>query len=145
MSESDSIQITPEIKGRFWGKVIRPVAAPDACWNWTAGTNSKGYGIFTIRYPKTELAHRFSFITENGEINEGYVVRQICKNQLCVNPKHLKQVKAGDVKGSQKFDAKKQKQIYAFYQKNDWKSTMKKFEVSSGTLGNIIAKFQKKE
>ena len=142
MKEIKGNQITETITTRFRAKVQKPTGEPEACWSWSAGTNSKGYGIFTIKYPATELAHRFSYQCEKGEIAEGYVVRQICKNRLCVNPSHLKLIKASDVKAGQKFTDKQKKKIFEYYKIHNWAETLVKYKISNGLLGNIVKSFK---
>lgn len=41
---------------------------------------------------KIILAHRFSYETFVGPIPEGLVIDHLCRNTLCVNPKHLEPV-----------------------------------------------------
>lgn len=76
-----------EIETRFWEKI--DVGDPEKCWNWIAGTQSKGYGSFGIGNGKTALAHRVAYELENGEIPEGQCVMHNCDNRLCCNPNHL--------------------------------------------------------
>lgn len=73
---------------RFWNKVI--ISDPEECWNWTAGTQSQGYGSFGIAPGKIALAHRLAYELENGEIPDGMCVMHTCDNRLCCNPAHLK-------------------------------------------------------
>jgi len=76
-----------ELITRFWYKV--DIKYPDSCWNWTAGTQSKGYGSFGIGNGKTALAHRVAFELEYGEIPEGLCVMHGCDNRKCCNTNHL--------------------------------------------------------
>lgn len=59
------------------------------CWNWTKST-SDGYGHFVIaKEKKSYRAHRFMYEQVNGTVPPGLVIRHLCLNKLCCNPKHL--------------------------------------------------------
>jgi len=70
---------------RFWPKVEKTAA----CWNWIAGKNYEGYGIFWDgeRYV---TAHRFAHSIAAGKIPEKMQVDHTCHNRGCVNPTHLR-------------------------------------------------------
>jgi hypothetical protein len=72
----------------FWAKVNKT----ETCWLWTASTcgRNRRYGKFGIGYPRTMLAHRWSWETANGPIPAGMQVDHICRVTLCVNPSHLR-------------------------------------------------------
>ena len=70
---------------RFWSKVNK--LGRLECWNWLAGINNGGYGVFYFEgafYP----AHRFSWLLNNS-IPVGLLVLHVCGNSKCVNPIHL--------------------------------------------------------
>ena len=75
---------------RFWSKADQSTG-PDACWPWTAGKTTDGYGQFWIGGAMV-TAHRLAFIATNGPIPEGLVLDHLCRNRACVNPAHLQVV-----------------------------------------------------
>lgn len=57
------------------------------CWDWTAGLNNKGYGIFCFNKSRM-YAHRFSYLVFNGPLLNLNVCHE-CDRPICCNPKHL--------------------------------------------------------
>ena len=76
-----------QCKERFMDKVL---VIPDGCWEWQGANNGKsGYGRFYYN-GKNRCAHRVSYELFVGEIPLNKTIDHICRNHLCVNPKHLR-------------------------------------------------------
>ena len=72
---------------RFWRAV--DIKNADDCWEWMGTRHKKGYGEFTLPNKVGIKAHRYSWISINGEISDGLVVCHRCDNPPCCNPAHL--------------------------------------------------------
>lgn len=75
----------------FWSKVQRGEA--DACWPWTGATDM-GYGVLK-RGGKKLQAHRYVYTLTHGELTPGRHLVHSCRNRMCVNPAHLREVAPG--------------------------------------------------
>jgi hypothetical protein len=71
----------------FWAKVNKT----ETCWLWTASKKGR-YGQFGVGYPKTVLAHRWSYENAFGAIPAGMQIDHMCRVKLCVRPDHLRVV-----------------------------------------------------
>jgi hypothetical protein len=76
----------PDAK-RFWSKVDKS-GGPDACWPWTTGHSSKGYGHAQFDR-RTQRAHRVALELSGVSIPSGRMVLHRCDNPPCCNPAHL--------------------------------------------------------
>lgn len=74
-----------ELGDRFWSKVVK---IPGGCWEWIAGKNSQGYGVFRLG-DKMCQAPRLAYEEANGPIPKGFCIHHRCRNKRCVSPKHL--------------------------------------------------------
>ncbi len=82
---------------RFWHYVDKS-AGPDACWPWTGGIQSEGYGAFYWQGKKIG-AHVLAYLLANGlEVmpentpHVDHVRAKGCRMRHCCNPAHLEAV-----------------------------------------------------
>lgn len=77
---------------RFASKVaFGPRLLDSACWNWTAQIEWDGYGRFWW-LGRHWRAHRASFTAAVRPLKPGETIDHLCRNRLCVNPKHMEPV-----------------------------------------------------
>lgn len=76
------------------------VDADTGCWVWRGKVSSSGYGQLTVRilgkaYPVNLYVHRLAVVVFQGKrLRDDCHVDHKCRNQLCLNPEHVRQVKA---------------------------------------------------
>lgn len=78
-----------DILARFETKMTK--GKDTECWDWTSYKYWNGYGMFWDG-KKQVRAHRWSHEHFVGPIPDGLVIDHLCRNRLCVNPKHLEPV-----------------------------------------------------
>src|SRR6056300_1762957 len=77
------------LEDRFWEKVDK--RSEFECWEWTAATDTHGYGQLKGSGPRAVniRSHRVSYEIRNGPIPKGKHVLHHCDNRRCNNPRHL--------------------------------------------------------
>ena len=77
--------------------VVDPITG---CWEWQGKKDRGGYGQLTIRvpgkpHPVNVYAHRLAVVVFQGvKLRDDCHVDHKCRNQGCINPEHVRQVKA---------------------------------------------------
>lgn len=79
-----------------WHWLVDRRAGPFACWPWTGGRTGGGYGRVSIRLDgrwRGAGAHQVAHYLATGRWERranGRLVRHLCHNRLCCNPRHLR-------------------------------------------------------
>jgi len=62
------------------------------CWRWTGKLSKEGWGRIRVGEGRQVLAHVLSYELHKGSIPQGHLLKRICSNRDCVNPKHLRAI-----------------------------------------------------
>lgn len=71
----------------------------DSCIEWTGAFHKNGYGVLALNRKvaaemglnRVQFVHRMSYLQHNGALQDGMVIRHLCNNRKCYNPRHLAQ------------------------------------------------------
>jgi len=86
---TDLAALSPVEEARFWNYVI---PEPNSgCWLWIGTACGNGYGLAWISR-KFHQAHRVAYEQCSGRIPPGLTIDHLCRNRICVNPRHLEPV-----------------------------------------------------
>lgn len=87
--KSRSIKITEPLLIAFEAQFKK--LSPDKCWPWLGAKTSSGYGHIK-KNRRTMRVHRVSYAAYAGKLTPGLTIDHLCKNKICINPKHLEEV-----------------------------------------------------
>ncbi len=88
-SEHVTVEAAVDARTRFWSHV--DVRGPDECWPWLLSRMRNGYGTMSIGFARM-AAHRVAYMIAVGVIPKGLDLDHLCRNRVCVNPRHLEPV-----------------------------------------------------
>lgn len=133
-------------------RIVSGIKDTDECIEWNGACHKNtGYGYICLSKMAAEelglyavqSTHRLSYIIHKGPIEKGNVIRHLCNNRKCYNPKHLVQgtqlenyedgVKAGT--NRRKLTKEDVEEIRSSSESN--RKLGKKFGVSSTTIFHI--------
>lgn len=69
---------------------------PDQCWEWRGPLSRAGYGISRVKEGgrwRTACGHQIAYFLATGRwerMADGRMVRHLCHNPKCCNPRHLR-------------------------------------------------------
>lgn len=70
---------------RFWAKIRKS----EGCWEWTAGVDRDGYGVFRGAGDRRYRAHRYAWEEVHGPLASSTFLMHSCDNPRCVRVDHL--------------------------------------------------------
>src|SRR5699024_1255359 len=110
------------------------------CLVWTGTKDKDGYGHIRDN-GKTQLAHRFAWWREHGEISEGKIIDHTCHNKACVNIHHLRLATASQnsshLIGAQANGSSGIRNVYQSYDKWQVRVTKNSIPHSFGVFDDI--------
>jgi len=88
-----SVKVRTGIKRKFLGNIRKT----SKCWIWLGKPSTDGYGTMVLNRCWTgdntnRVASRVAYELFVGEIERDLQIDHLCRNRICVNPKHLEVV-----------------------------------------------------
>lgn len=87
----------PSMKAlRFDDRLASFADKTDECWTWPGAVNNWGYGYTTVgngtARGRRVMVHREAYERLVGPIPAGKHLDHLCRNRVCMNPRHLEPV-----------------------------------------------------
>lgn len=94
MRELRAATLLTPTERRKWRAYIREntrIAHDTGCWVWQMSPTKEGYGQASraFEHGYDVLAHRLAHVMYIGPVPAGKIVRHLCHNRMCCNPKHI--------------------------------------------------------
>ena len=88
-SSQPSVVSSPHLASRIGAKIS--LQEDSDCWLWKGVPRGDGYGSMRVA-GRDWGAHRLAYTVMVGEIPEGLTIDHLCRQPLCVNPRHMEPV-----------------------------------------------------
>jgi len=85
-SQACNVASRPQ-ESRFWSKIDQR-GGPDACWPWTGGRFTGGYGAIHFD-GRLQKAHRVALVLSGTPVPDDMLACHVCNFPPCCNPAHL--------------------------------------------------------
>lgn len=89
------MKLTEVQEERFWSRIV-DYEDPVECWEWD-GAYSNGSPRFQAS-GQHQATHVAWFLHYGHDVREGLVMLQVCGNDECVNPRHLREATLSQAK-----------------------------------------------
>lgn len=82
---------TPRTPMQRFMDLVQKGRGRSPCWVWQ-GSSRMGYPAFAVTHRSSPYAHRWYWEQVVGPVPKGMQLDHLCRNKMCVNPKHLEAV-----------------------------------------------------
>ena len=79
-----------QLPKRIQDKIL--LSETTSCWNWRTNNKNQYGAVWNSTTQNTQGAHLYVYNLLIGPVPEGLELDHLCRNKICVNPKHLEAV-----------------------------------------------------